>query len=314
MANCYKLFSKFNDNISIPTTKIDKMIVSKDVLRKKIVDYFKKNHPNYKPKFYIQGSYKTKTAIRTKDDTCDLDDGVYFDKNHNDVKPETLQLWVKKAVEGTTNATPSHRSKCITVDYRAGYNIDLPVFIFDKTIHNHPQLAIKNVGFKEDDPKEFVDYFNNLKNPNGQLVRIVKYLKSWCDYKRQKMPSGLVMTVLAMDNYYENSRDDVSLKFTLVAIQNQLNKKFKCIMQTTPFEDLFEEYDETRKSNFLNNLNLFIEDAKKAIDEKNELRASKYWQKHFGNLYFPNGEDKDEVQDESKLNQTIGNAKPYFFG
>lgn len=313
MANCDKLFKEFNENITIPKTKINKMIVSKDTIRKKIVDFFKKNHPSYNPKFYIQGSYKTKTGIRTKDDTCDLDDGVYFEENPDNVSSTTLQQWVKNAVDGTTDATPSHRNKCITVDYKAGYNIDLPVFIFNKSIHSHPQLAVKNNGFKEDDPKEFVDYFNKLKNPNGQLLRIVKYLKDWCDFKRQKMPSGLAMTVLAMDCFFENTRDDVSLKFTLIEIETKLKKKFECIMQTTPFEDLFDGYDETRKTNFLENLSKFIEDAKKAIDEKNELAASKLWQKHLGSLYFPDGEDKDEEQNESKLNKTIGNAKPYYF-
>ena len=45
---------------------------------KKIKDYFNENHPEYKPTFYIQGSYKMGTTIRTKEDECDLDDGCYF--------------------------------------------------------------------------------------------------------------------------------------------------------------------------------------------------------------------------------------------
>ncbi len=314
MSNCDKLFKDFNENLKITTKKKTSLKTSKDALRKRILDYFSIHHPKYKPKFYIQGSYKMKTTIRTKDDTCDLDDGVYFSSNPDNVTATTLQKWVKDAVDGITEATPSHRSKCITVDYKAGYNIDLPVFVFDSNIDIHPNLAVKNVGFKSDDPKEFVDAFNKITDSNGQLVRIVRYLKAWCDYKREKMPSGLVMTVLAMDFFLSNDRDDVALKFTLIEIEKALKKSFKCKMPTTPKDDLLEDYDENRKSNFMSNLADFIADAKKAVDdEKNNKAASKLWQKHFGKTYFPDGIDEDEAAvDSTKLSSTIGSTKPYF--
>jgi len=42
----------------------------------------------------------------------------------------------------------------------------------------------------------------------------------------------------------------------------------------------------------------FIDDADTAINEKNELKASKLWQKHLGSR-FPDGEDKDETTSNS---------------
>lgn len=72
-----------------------------------------------KPSFYIQGSYKMGTTIRTKDDTCDLDDGVYFENNPEDVDCKTLQSWVKDAVDGITDSTATHKKNVITVDYKA---------------------------------------------------------------------------------------------------------------------------------------------------------------------------------------------------
>lgn len=313
MANCNNLFQEFNDELQIPKTKKDAIKVSDDALRKCIRDYFKKNHPNYKPTFYQQGSSKIKNRIRTKDDTCDLDDGVYFKDNPDNVTGTTLQSWVKNAVDGITEATPSHRKKCITVDYKAGYNIDLPVLIFDKAVDAHPKLAVKDSEFQLDDPKEFIDEFNKVKDTDGQLIRITRYLKAWCDYKREKMPSGLAMTVLAMKHFQKNNRDDVSLKFVLIEIEAELKRGFKCVMPTTPKDDLFADYDETRKSNFLKNLADFISDAKKAVDtEKNQLKASRLWQANFGKTYFPDGEDKDENTESIKqLSTTIGNAKPY---
>lgn len=308
MANLDNLFREFNAELCITATKKSKMISSKDHLRNKIKDHFKENHPGYTPKFYIQGSYKLKTSIRTKDDTCDLDDGIYFNSNPDNVTGTTLQKWVKEAVEGTTDATPIHKRKCIRVDYKAGYNIDLPVMVFEEENDEHPMLAVKNDEFQIDDPKEFVDYFQ--ENKTDQMIRIIKYLKSWCDHKRNEMPCGLAMTVLALDNFQPNQRDDISLKYTLIEIEKSLKQRFKCQMPTTPYDDLFADYSETKKKNFLENLSAFIEDVQKAIDESNQLKASKLWRKHLGDR-FPLGDDKDD-ESSSNFTRVAATSRPYF--
>ncbi len=126
------------------------------------------------------------------------------------------------------------------------------------------------------------------------------------------MPSGLSMTILAMNDFQKNSRDDVALKFTLIEIEKSLNRSFKCKVPATPYDDLFLTYDESRKKNFLDNLSSFITDAKNAVDEKNQLKSSRLWQKHLGPR-FPNGEDIDEKSIESKsLFATVGSSRPYF--
>jgi len=319
MANCNNLFKDFNGEgyLKVSQGKIDKLEISSENVRRVIKEDFNLNHLNYTPKFYLQGSNKMGTMIRTKDDTCDLDDGVYFKSNPDDVTSSTLQKWVKDAVDGITDSTPSHRKKCVTIDFKAGYNIDLPILLFDKEKDLHPKLAVKDDGFISDDPKEFIDYFN--KKASAQLIRIIRFLKAWCDFKRQKMPSGLAMTVLAINNFQKNERDDVALKFTLIEIENSLKNNFVCLMPTTPYDDLFKDYEinqqegtKTRKENFLNNLSEFIKDAKAAVDdEKNKLKASKLWKKHLGDR-FPDGEDEDEEQiRSSSLSGIIGNQKPY---
>jgi hypothetical protein len=312
MANTHTLFQSFNSDLQITSTKRGQLTTSRDNLRDKIRTYFDKNHPEYHPKFCMQGSYKMKTTIRTKDDTCDIDDGVYFDCNPDDVSCTTLQTWVKKAVDGTTDDI-SHRKKCITVNYKADYNIDLPVYLFDEDTDNHPFLAIKDGDWREDDPKEMIKAFNDAKDSKGQLLRIVRYLKAWCDYKRQKMPSGLSMTILAMNNMQTNDRDDIALKFTLIEIERVLKENFECVVPATPNDDIFAEYDDIRKNNFMTNLSSFIIDAKKAVDdEKNQLKASRLWQKHLGER-FPDGEDKNENEIDAKtIIPIVGSSKPYY--
>ena len=310
MANLNYLFKQFNDELSVTDSKKSMMINSREHLREKIRKSFEQNHKGYSPKFYIQGSYKLRTLIRTKDDTCDMDDGVYFPSNPDNVTGTTLQRWVKDAVEGTTDATPTHKKKCIRVDYKAGYNIDLPVMVFDEDKDDHPLLAVKNSDFQIDDPKEFVDYFQD--NKTDQMVRIIKYLKAWCDHKRAEMPCGLAMTVLSLKCFQGNDRDDIALKYVLIEIEKELKKNFRCLMPTTPKDDLFEDYSEMKKTNFMDNLSAFIEDAKKAIDESNHQKASKLWQKHLGDR-FPLGEDKSDDTAKS-FAKTIGTSKPYYNG
>lgn len=312
MANVHDLFLQFSDDLQITETKRDNLMTSRENLRKRIRREFKEKHPKYMPSFYIQGSYKMGTTIRTKDDTCDLDDGVYFSDNPDNVSGRTLQSWVKEAVDDVTDATAIHKRKCITVDYKAGYNIDLPVYVFNKEEDDHPQLAIKDADWREDDPKEMVEAFNLKKRGNAQLVRIVRYLKAWCDHKRDKMPCGLAMTILAMDNQASHDRDDVSLKNTLIEIQRVLLNSFECIVPAAPNDDIFGTYSEARRNNFMDNLAAFIADAKKAVDEeKNKLAASKLWRKHLGER-FPLGEDEDEERSNAdKITPIIGTSKPY---
>lgn len=299
MANCNKLFLDYNENLKIPSEKKKRLKSSKETLRDRIRDHFKKNHPEYEPEFYIQGSYKMGTTILTKDEECDLDDGVYF-RREADVTATTLQKWVKDALDGATSTPVEHRSKCLRVIYKADYHIDFPVYIFPDG-DKHPSLAIKNEGFEESDPKDVVEWYKKEKKKNEQLKRIVKHLKGWGDHKRNKMPSGLAMTILGAENLQPNERDDVALKDTLIKIRKTLDANFECIVPATPYDDLFENYDVTRKSNFLNNLDDFIQDAKKAVDdEPNQLRASKLWRKHLGDK-FPLGADEDVDAKEASL-------------
>ena len=301
MSNCHNLFQTFNGNLQITSTKKSKLMTSRDSLRDKIREYFKEKHPEYKPKFRGQGSYSMGTMIRTKQDTCDLDNGVYFFPKPSETGT-TLQKWVKEAVEGATATPPQHRQKCVRVIYAGDYHIDLPVYYKESGTNDteYPHLAVKNSEWSKSDPKEFKDWFNGKKDEKGQLVRTVRYLKAWFDNRSKKMPNGLTMTVLATNKIKCNARDDIALRDTLKEIRNSLKSSWSCVMPTTPNDDLLENYTGD-KDYFFDKIDAFIKDADKAIDEeKNQLQASKLWKKHLGS-YFPDGEDKDVDKQANSL-------------
>lgn len=305
MANCNKLFLDYERELTISKKKKDNLKDSKSILRNRISNYFKKYHPDYVPEFFIQGSYKMGTTIVTKDDECDLDDGIYF-RREVGVSGTTLQKWVKDAVDGATSTNPQHRKRCVRVIYAGNYHIDYPIYYFPSD-WEHPKLAVKNEEITESDPKEVVTWFDSAKKDNPQLIRIVKYLKGWGDYKRNRMPNGLSMCILGADNLVNNDRDDIALQKTLIAIKDKLDDDFECIVPATPEDDLFEDYDSNRKDYFLDNLKEFINDATTAVEnEKNQLAASKLWRKHLGDK-FPLGADEDVDVKEKALKEQSAN-------
>lgn len=305
MANCNNLFKEFNKSISVDADKNSKMTNSKTKLRDRIRKWFKDNHPGYVPKFYIQGSYKMKTGIRTKEDICDLDDGVYFFREP-DVSATTLQSWIYQAVKGHTSSSPEHRKKCIRTIFVSDYEVDHPVYY--KIEGEDYQIAVKNIGFESSDPKAVVDWFNLNKDKNGVMISMVKYLKAWCDNIRNQMPSGLAMTILAINaqkNIVLNERDDITLKDILKEIRSTLNPNFKCIIPAVPNDDLFENYDTDRRNIFLKALDDFIDDAENALKEENALDSSKLWKKHLGER-FPTGKNEKQTTSTKAAAAAIG--------
>lgn len=311
MANCHNLFQDYHAELSIGSKKNERMKDSKEGLRKRVRKWFKENHPEYVPYFYIQGSYKMKNGIRTSEDICDLDDGIYFFRAP-DVTASTLKEWVRQAVDGYTSSDAENRKKCVRSIFANDYEIDHPVYC--KEDGKEYQIAVKGVGFEDSDPKAMVNWFVNKKDAEGRLVRAVKYLKGWADKQSFKMPSGLALTILASNAKEQialNQRDDITLKDILKEIKKELNNSFKCIVPAIPNDDLLENY--VNKDKFLNALDMFIEDADSAIRNTNQKKASKFWRNHLGNR-FPLGEDKEEKTSYGTAAAAAGALTSYPFG
>lgn len=284
MANCHSLFLVFDDKIRLTEAKMDSLRTSRNEIRKKIDAYLKEHDIPYEYSFKGHGSFKMNTIINPLDGDYDIDDGTYFKV---DAVPEqsvqTFHNWIYNAVENHTNVI-SDRNPCISVKFADGHHLDLVAFYQIKG--EHPHLAHKTKGWIESDPDEFYEWINCKADDNGQLKRLIRYLKAWGDYRKGDMPSGLIMTILCAQNIVYDERDDKALLNTLVKIKATLTQSFTCYRPTTPiYQNLFEDYCQSRKDYFLASLDSIITSGNQAITEPNQKDSCPKWKKHFGDRF-----------------------------
>ena len=308
MANCSSLFKEFNNSIMLAESKKCSLRKSRNLLREDIKSYLKQNKPNeILPKFAGQGSYMMYTIVNPIVDETggeyDLDDGVYFIGSAEDRKSvNTYHNWIVDAVKNRTEEYLA-KNTCVRVIYKAGHHIDMPIYFIEDG--NIPQLAHKVKGWIDSDPKEFYTWFNDKAKSNDQIRRMTRYFKAWADKRNHdnsnvKMPPGIVLTILAAENYSENDRDDIAFKETMENIYSKLSIAFSCFRPTTPVgEDLLSDFSTTRKDSFLSSLSSFIDSSRQAIENPNQKSACQKWQKHFGNR-FSCANAKDEVEEANR--------------
>lgn len=309
MANMHNYFLDFNSDLNIIKSKEEKLSGKREILKTRITKYFKENHPEYIPKYFIQGSYKMKNVIQTKDNLCDLDLAVMFEREPN-VTGTTLQKWVYNAVHGHTELQ-IHKSRCIRVDYQDDFHIDLPVYHWNAD--KETMLCIKNQDSERSQPKKFVQWYRDEKSTESH--RISKYLKAWGDNIRHNMLTGLAHTILSIrESNIDTGRDDISLLNSLRGIQSSLLNSWYVEMPTEPHDNVIDKNNNsTFKNNFFDRLDEFIDDAQEVINCDSEHKASKLWRKHLGDrIPFVEKEKSANNALAGIASQSI--AKPWYYG
>jgi len=286
MSAIHKRFLAFHQKISIPKNKITELKKSKQALKQRIIDFFKDKKEVTTPKFYIQGSYKMNTMVLDKLGTYDVDLGVYFSEKPK-VEPAILQKWVLQAVKNHTSEPPQHREKCIRVVYRRKFHIDLPIY-YQTQGDRHPFLATK-LGWEKSNPEELCTWFDGKKKAEGQLLRVVKYVKVWAKQRKKKMPSGIALTVLVVKHYKPNKRDDLAFCYTIDAIYKKLIitpcLPIEVLNPMVPHDNLVAQLDLTQQDNFLKAMKTLVENANHAILNRDATKAINLWQQQLG-AYF----------------------------
>ncbi|KAF0200857.1 MAG: hypothetical protein FD170_3138 [Bacteroidetes bacterium] len=284
MANLHNQFLKFEQAISLSLAKKKILITSRHALENRIREHFKVHAKLLVPKFYIQGSYKMGTMVMDKKGTCDVDLGVYFLEEPN-IQPISLQKNLLAAVRSHTTSRGEHRDKCIRVKYKGDFDIDLPVY-YKTPYDEHPFLATKN-GWIESDPKELCDWFENCKDKNGQIIRLVKYFKSWSNRRNRKMPSGIAWTVWVVENYRPNCRDDRAFFETAKAIEKNFGGGFVNTVAMNPAtpQDNLLKLDFDQRTRFKEVFRYMLEEAEHALQTNSSKKALNIWKQQFGDKF-----------------------------
>lgn len=346
MANLHNVFSEYNKFIRLSDRDRIKLIQVRESLRGRIIarqDGYQPTAGSYdRLEFQSQGSFVMDTIITPLNDDYDLDDGVYLiGKLPMTGRPST-QEFHKMVIEsigrdyyGVEKVTD--KETCVRVRYKDGFHIDLPIYYADKK--DCPELAVRSKGWLLSNPVEFIAWFEeiaqsgfqkgflyestlfneyerwltDIRKKDAQIRRLVRYLKSWGDLRREEMPCGLIMTILCVNNHYEHERDDIALKETLVLIEAELRRSFRCDRPTEPVgEDLLSGYK--NKVAFMSYLRQFIENAKDALLEADPQKACKYWQKSLGDRFpchFPPAYQRPAAVATSALAAGAAPSRPW---
>lgn len=317
MANLHSVFSEYNRIIRLSDDKRAELMQIRDNLRARVMSRHLLSGGTHRPyskiEFQSQGSVVMDTIIVPVHEDYDLDDGIYFIGDLTGERrpvPAEFHQMVIEAIGSNYDHVERviDKATCVRVVYKAGFHIDLPVYYTNNI--ECPDLGDKARGWLLSNPVEFIAWFEDkirsgfekafiyesalfdkyqqwitdIRKKDVQMRRIVRYMKSWGDLRREEMPCGLIMSILVANNYSEHQRDDISLMETLVLIEASLKKSFVCLRPTTPEgEDLLASYK--NKAAFMNYLGQFIQNAKQGIQETDPAKACKHWQRSLGDRF-----------------------------
>lgn len=291
VSNCHEVFQTFNLYLNIPSSKRQLLIQSRQAIENKLKEYFKSKGTGEVPKTWIQGSYKLGTIIRTKNDTCDVDMGLYFFIKPS-IEPATLLQNVNRALNDHTTGARSIKRKCVRVNYSNNFHIDIPIYYRDQ-IKNKQWLATKEYGWEESDPKLFWDWFKHKTAGKPQLIRVIRYAKAWLNNYSvktgRKAPSGLALTIWYIKNFVPHQRDDASFFYSSLKLLEQLSGHvgvWDCRMPVRPQDDLIIRTDEFQRRNFKEGLKQMLGAATGAVTADSKDEAAQIWKAIFGK-WFP---------------------------
>lgn len=290
-------FREFDKAIKLSETKKEKILESREAVRKKIREYFKNTLGVNQPKFRIQGSFTLNTALTPiNDNEVDIDDGLYLMHISTDDRlqwpaPRKIHKDIMEALKNHTQNGCEDKTSCVRVIYKNDYHIDIPVYIL--TSDNHAWLGNKKTNEWElSDSKDFKDWFFKNRN-DDQTTRLVRYLKAWRDYNGYDF-SSIELTILVVLHHVQAEGDFLSLKDTVETIYQNLYWNPSVKKPVSPWEDLWGEKTAEQKQQLVDLFKSLSKDLNSAYASMSEHRASLILREIFGDR-FPIVEDNSSV-------------------
>ena len=255
------------------------------------------------------------TMVQEKNNDYDIDDGAVF------LKEDLISSWgtdktalgARKMAcsaldDGSFNTPPAVLKNCVRVFYELGYHVDVPVYrqLKDGT------LELASSDWKGSCPSEISEWYNDAvctKSPdttNGrQLRRVTRLIKAYKNSReswKSKTASGFIISVLVIENYIADDRDDVSLYKTMNAIYDRLNWNLE-VENPVRYEMLTKGADDSRTKFFRERLAEALKNLEILLDsECARLDALKAWKNVFQHQFWKVliSTEENRLNEESK--------------
>lgn len=305
MINCAKDVRAYhNQEVTLPKAEQDKMRDRRNANRTRLRDGLAKAGKPAPIEFVKQGSYAMKTMIRDPAKDYDIDDGVYFRKEDlvggRGAEMTSLQArqMVRDAVDyGKFKHAPEVRSNCVRVFYEAGYHVDLPVYrrvetstIFGDDVHY--ELA-GGSGWKRSDARDVSDWYEKERGKSAdgqQLRRINRDLKKYSRSRhswRAGMLSGFGISVLLVECFRHDDREDCALYESMVAVRDRLVFDLQVAHPVTTGDYITSGPDDARARAFRDKLSDAIDWLQPLFRaDCTRERALGCWDKVFATTFF----------------------------
>lgn len=305
MFDCSKDVRAYHDQeVTLPKSEQDAMRDRRNTNRTRLRNGLDKAGKPKPIEFVKQGSYAMKTMCRDPDNDYDIDDGVYFHEidlvGDRGAEMTSLQArWmVRDAIDdGRFKRAPEVRPNCVRVFYEKGYHVDLPVYrrvvaetMFGEEVHY--ELAASS-GWKRSDARDVSDWYEaqrvasadgiQLRRINRDLKKYVRSRLSW----RGSLLSGFGISMLTIEKFRANDREDRALYDTMVTIRDRLNRNLEVAHPVTPGDTITSGLDDAKARCFCEKLTEAIATLAPLFDaDCTRDKALRCWDEVFATTFF----------------------------
>jgi hypothetical protein len=292
MADLHNAFELYHDRLAPTPQARHNLRWIRDTVRERIRKNFKEELKIPPPVFHSQGGLAMGTVIKPLSGVYDIDDGVYLRHLSSKTKshwpsPEIVHICMHGAAFGRGSEKSENKKACVRLIEPGGYRVDLPVYA---ELNGRYYLAECGArGWHPSDPIALVEWFVSAVSIHGeQLRRLVRYVKGWADFQSArlgKMPGGLILTVLTVQNYFRAQRDDVCMAMTLRAIESKTRPLLSLLNPMDIGEELTGRLTMAQLMNFQKAVAAAASDADRAIQADCPRQASDLWRRWFGERF-----------------------------
>ncbi|MES2622936.1 MAG: CBASS cGAMP synthase [Patescibacteria group bacterium] len=255
---------------------------------------------------WLQGSYKFETQIRPGSmlEEFDIDLGIYFNWSGGpddgkytpiQLKKMVLQSLVEYQLEAKDEVlnVADPKTRCARIHFLGNFHIDVPVYHIDPD-RDIRHLATEDNVWENSDPKALYAWFKKECNEsqNGQqLRRLVRYLKMWATqkFREEERPSTILLTVLVVKAFKElslvSSDDDFVFENCIGKVIESLNL-VSIVENPVDTKENLNRMPKESFANFLHQLTILYEIAKRGTSASTQADASMIWQEAFHH-FFP---------------------------